>query len=167
MRVSTPSDPAQALIKRYTAWERRLENLMELFTQIQKFQKEHSKHYHTLSEIAGQSFPEGEGFTDDSRGVLSIWEALKEKSTTLARFHDGLHDSYNDHVVRELKNQLEEVRQFKKEMHRLRTREGAKVVKKQRRFFESVTDLKLSVNRLRIQNPSDDPFIRNRSKSLV
>jgi len=164
--VNTPADPAQALIRRYIAWEKRLENLIEFFTLVQKFQKDHSRHYTALSEVVGKKLHEDEGFVKDAQGVLSIWDSLHEKSLTLARFFNGLHDSYNDTVLTDLKSQLDEVRQFKSEIHQLRTREGAKVTKKQKRFFDSVTDLKLSINRLRTPTTYDDPFIRSRSKFL-
>jgi len=161
--VNTPTDPAQALIRRFTAWEKRIENLIEFFTQIQKFQKEHSRHYSALAEVTSQRVYEDEGFIDDPRGVLGIWNILRDKTLTLARFYDGLNDSYNDTVVKDLRSQLVDIRVFRTEIQHLRTREGSKVAKKQKRFFDSVSDLKLSINRFRKPTPSDDPFIRSRS----
>ena len=160
--VNAPIDPAQALLRRYTHWEKRLENLIEFFSQIQRFQKIHSKQYLDLAELAGHRFGLDENFHQD--GIISIWQGLKDKTTELGRFYDGLQESYNNTVINELKTRLQDIQMFKAEINRLRTNEAAAVAKKQKKFLESVGDLGVSINSMRTRSAKLDPFVVNRSR---
>ena len=137
--VNAPIDPAQALLRRYTHWEKRLENLISFFSLIQRFQKIHSKQYLDLSELAGQRF------------------GLEEN------FHHGLQESYNNTVINELNMRLQDIQMFKAEINRLRTNEAAAVAKKQKKFLDSVGDLGVSINSMRTRSAKLDPFVVNRS----
>jgi hypothetical protein len=72
--VNPPIDPAQALFKRFTSCEKRLENLVD-FSQIQRFQKDHACQY-----TAGQYFSE-EVLLKNC--VVSIWRRLRDKLLNL------------------------------------------------------------------------------------
>lgn len=157
--VNAPIDPAQALLKRFTAWEKRMDNLIEFFTQIQRFQKEHSKQYSALSDLAGQTF--GDEMLPEE-GVVSIWRGLRDKTSELARFYDGLFDGYNETIIKDLKTRLSDIRTFKSEIERLRSREATKVSKRQKKFFNAVSALNVSINRIRAPSARDDPFVENR-----
>ena len=157
--VNAPIDPAQALLKRFTAWEKRMDNLIEFFTQIQRFQKEHSKQYLALSDLAGQTF--GDEMLPEE-GIVSIWRGLRDKTSELARFYDGLFDGYNETIIKDLKTRLSDIRTFKSEIERLRSREATKVSKRQKKFFNAVSALNVSINRIRAPTARDDPFVENR-----
>ena len=159
--VNAPIDPAQALLRRYTHWEKRLENLMNFFSQIQRFQKIQSKQYSDLSDLVGQRFGLEENFHQD--GIVSIWKGLKDKTAALARFYDGLHECYNTTVISELRMRLKDIQMFKAEINRLRTNEATAVARKQKRFLDSVGDLGVSINSMRTRSPKFDPFVVNRS----
>ena len=157
--VNAPIDPAQALLRRFTAWEKRMDNLIEFFTQIQRFQKEHSRQYSALSDLAGQTF--GDEMLPDE-GIVSIWRGLRDKTYELARFYDGLFDCYNETITKDLKMRLSDIRTFKSEIERLRSREAAKVSKRQKKFLNAMSDLNISINRIRTPSARDDPFVENR-----
>jgi hypothetical protein len=157
--IDAPIDPAQALLKRFTAWEKRMDNLIEFFTLIQRFQKEHSKQYSALSNIAGQTF--GDEMLPEE-GIVSIWRGLRDKTSELARFYDGLYDCYNETIIKDLKMRLYDIRTFKSEIERLRSREVIKVSKRQKKFFNAVSHLNISISRIRTSSARDDPFVENR-----
>jgi hypothetical protein len=159
--VNAPIDPAQALLRRYTHWEKRLENLISFFSLIQRFQKIHSKQYLDLSKLASHRFGLEENFHQD--GIISIWRGLKDKTAELGRFYDGLQESYNNTVINELNMRLQDIQMFKAEINRLRTNEAAAVAKKQKKFLDSVGDLGVSINSMRTRSAKLDPFVVNRS----
>jgi hypothetical protein len=159
-----PVHPAQALLTRFTCWEKRIENLLDFFTQVQTFQKTHSRHYTALSLLAGHTFGEDERLQED--GVIRIWKGLQEKTGELARFYDGLSVSYDDTVLRELRMKLAEIRIFKGDLNRIRSKEAAKAEKRQGRFEEAVSNLTKSLNKVGDPKQMDDPFVANRSKSF-
>ena len=107
--VNAPIDPAQALLRRFTAWEKRMDNLIEFFTQIQRFQKEHSRQYSALSYLAGQTFGDE---TLPEEGIVSIWRGLRDKTAELARFYDGLYHCYYETIIKDLKMRLSDIRTF-------------------------------------------------------
>jgi len=158
--VNTPVDPAQALLRRFTGWEKRIENLIAFFTHVQKFQKVHSKHYTELSDLVMHKFGEDERLSED--GIVSIWRGLKDKTTELARFYDGLHDTYGETIVNDLKMRLADIRIFKNEITRLRSKQAEYVAGKQKRFLNAVGDLNDSINRIRTPTAREDPFVQNR-----
>jgi len=158
--VNPPTDPAQALLKRFTSWEKRMENLIDFFSQIQRFQKDHARQYTALSEISGQYF--GEEVLPDN-GVMSIWRGLRDKTAELARFYDGLSENYNETILKELRMRFADIRLFKSEIERLRSSEAAKVAEKQKKFFKTVRDLNVSIGRIRTQDAKNDPLVKNRS----
>lgn len=158
-----PIHPAQALLTRFTCWEKRIENLVEFFTQVQSFQKAHSRHYTALSLHAGQTYGEDERLRED--GVIRIWKGLQEKTAELARFYDGLAVSYDDTVLRELKMKLAEIRIFKGDLNRIRSKEAVKAEKRQGRFEDAVNNLTKSLNQVGDPKQRDDPLVANRSKS--
>jgi len=159
-----PVHPAQALLTRFTCWEKRIENLVEFFTQVQSFQKAHSRHYTALSLHAGQTYGGEERLSED--GVIRIWKGLQEKSAELATFYDGLAVSYDDTVLRELKMKLAEIRIFKGDLNRIRSKEAVKAEKRQGRFEDAVNNLTKSLNQVGNPKQRDDPLVANRSKSL-
>lgn len=158
--VNAPIDPAQALLRRFACWEKRMENLIEFFGQVQRFQKEHSRQYTTLSYLAGHHFGD-ENFPEE--GIVSIWRGLRDKTAELARFYDGLSDNYNETILKDLRMRLAEVRLFKSEIERLRSREAAKVAEKQKQFLKAVTALHVSINRIGTPRAGGDPLVENRS----
>ena len=158
--ANPPIDLAQALLRRFTCWEKRIENLIGFFLQIQRFQKEHSRQYTSLSELAGQQFGD-ESLPEE--GIRSIWGGLRDKSAELARFYDGLSDNYNETIIRELKMRLVEIRLFKSEIEQLRSSEATKVSTKQKKFLAAVSKLSVSINRIRSPSARSDPLIENRS----
>jgi hypothetical protein len=162
--VKPPSDPAQALLKRFTSWEKRVDNLIDFFKDVQRFQKEQARQYAGLSALAAERFGDDEHFPQD--GVNSIWAGLKEKTLEVSRFYDGLPESYNQLIVNDLKIKLADIRVFKNEIQRIRKREAVKVAKKHKRFLDSVNNLNSSINRIGRPAPGDDPFVENRSTSL-
>lgn len=163
--ANAPIDPSQALLRRYTHWEKRLLNLIDFFNSVQRFQKQISRQYTQLSDKAGQRFSVEENFHQD--GITSIWRGLKDKTGELARFYDGLHESYNQTVIKELNMRLQEIQIFKVEINRLHTKEVAAVAKKQQKFRDSVKDLGISINSMRTRNAKVDPFVVNRSIFLL
>jgi hypothetical protein len=159
-----PIHPAQALLTRFTCWEKRIENLIEFFTQVQDFQRIHSRHYLALSVLASQTFGEAERFRED--GVIRIWKGLQEKTAVLARFYDGLSTAYDETVLRDLKMKLAEIRIFKGDLNKIRSKEAARAEKKQGNFEVAVNNLTKSLNQIGVSKQRDDPFVANRSKPL-
>jgi GTP1/Obg family GTP-binding protein len=158
-----PSDPAHALQGRFTCWEKRIENLMEFFVQVQRFQREQSRQYANISEIANRKF-ENEKFADD--GIVSIWDGLRTKTAELAKFYHGLYDSYNDNILDDLKIHLADVKHFKSEVEGVRRRVTRAVARKHKRLRWAETGLKQSVAHVKPHSANDDPFVANRRIAL-
>jgi hypothetical protein len=162
--MCAPVHPAQALLTRFTCWEKRIENLVDFFTQVQTFQKAHSRHYTALSLQAAQTYGEDERLQED--GVVRIWKGLQEKTTELARFYDGLSVSYDNTIIRELRLKLAEIRTFKGDLNRIHSKEVAKAKKRQGRFEDAVNNLTKSLNPGGGSKQRDDPYVANRSNPL-
>ena len=160
-----PNHPAQALLTRFTCWEKRIENLLDFFTQMQAFQKTHSRHYTALSAQAAQTYGDDERLDED--GVVQIWKGLQQKTEVLARFYDGLSMSYEDKILRELRTKLGEIRILKGDLNRIRSKEVVKAEKKKWRFEEAVKDLTQTLNQIGSFKQRDDPYLANRSNSLI
>ena len=160
-----PIHPAQALLTRFTCWEKRIENLIEFFTQVQDFQRIHSRHYVALSALASQTFGEAERLRED--GIIRIWKGLQEKTGALAIFYNGLSTAYNETVIRDLNMKLAEIRIFKGDLNRIRSKEAAKAGKRQGKFENAVKNLTKSLNQIGVSKQRDDPYVANRSKALL
>jgi hypothetical protein len=158
--IPPPCDPAKALLERFTCWEKRLDNLIDFFTAVQSSQKDHSRQYAGLSRLAAEKFEDEDNF--DADGVLCIWKVLKEKTAQVSRFYDGLPESYNEVIIKDLRLRLADVRVFKSEIQRLRKWESAKVAKRHKKFIGAVNALNSSINRVGRLAPGDDPFVENR-----
>jgi hypothetical protein len=61
---------------------------------------------------------------------------------------------------------LADIRLFKSEIERLRSSEAAKVAERQKKFFNTVRDLNVSIGRIRTQDAKNDPLVKNRSIHL-
>jgi len=157
--ASSPIDPTHALLTRFAGWEKRVANLQKFFTQVQKFQRDIARHYVALSDTAGENFGDE---TLSPEGVITIWKGLKEKTTKLGRFYDGLSDTYLQKIIRELDKYAYEIKVFKGDIERLRSKAVDTVSKKQKDFQRSVRELQFSITRLRNNSGKDDPFVRNR-----
>jgi hypothetical protein len=157
--ASSPIDPAHALLKRFAGWEKRVANLQNFFTQVQRFQKDIARHYAALSDIAGENFGDE---TLSSDGVIAIWKGLRDKTFKLGRFYDGLSTTYLQKILTDLAKYAYEIKVFKGDIERLRSKEVDTVSKKQKDFQRSVRDLQFSITRLRTNSGKDDPFVRNR-----
>ena len=160
-----PNHPPQALLTRFTCWEKRIENLLDFFTQVQAFQKTNSRHYTALSAQAAQTYGDDERLDED--GVVQIWKGLQQKTEVLARFYDGLSMSYEDKILRELRTKLGEIKVLKGDLNRIRSKEVVKAEKKKWRFEEAVKDLTQSLNQIGSFKQRDDPYLANRSNSLI
>ena len=162
--MSAPVHPGQALLTRFTCWEKRIENLVDFFTQVQTFQKTHSRHYTALSLQAAQTYGEDERLQED--GVIRIWKGLHEKTTELARFYDGLSVSYDNTIIRELRMKLAEIKAFKGDLNRIHSKVAAKAKRRQGRFEEAVNDLTKSLNSGGASKQREGPYVASRSNSL-
>jgi hypothetical protein len=132
---------------------------------VQAFQKTHSRHYTALSAQAAQTGGDDERLHED--GVIQIWKGLQQKTEALARFYDGLSSSYEDKILRELRTKLGEIRILKGDLNRIRSKEVVKAEKKKLRFEEAVKDLTQSLNQIGSFKQRDDPYLANRSNSLI
>lgn len=157
--TSSPIDPAHALLKRFAGWEKRVANLQTFFNQIQCFQKDIARHYSALSDIAGENFGDE---TLSSDGVMTIWKGLRDKTRKLGVFYAGLSNTYVQKILGDLEKYALEIKVFKGDIERLRSKEVDTVSKKQKAFQRSVRDLQFSITRLRANSGKDDPFVRNR-----
>jgi predicted RNA-binding protein len=160
-----PTDPGPALLQRFTSWENRVDNIINFFAQVQKLQKEQSRQYTRLSQLAAEKFDDDENFHED--GVIGVWRVLREKTMEVSRFYNGLPDSYNEHILKVLRTKLADIRVFKNEIQRLRKQDATKVSKKHKRFLNAVNNLNSSINRIGRPTPGNDPFVENRSIPLL
>src|SRR5271156_4219997 len=161
--VDTQTDPAQTLLRRFSIWEKRIENLIDFFTRVQDFQKVQSRHYLALCDIATKRFGGGDDFPE--HGVNSISTALKDKMAALGTLYKGLGESYEDMILKDLKMSLSDIKIFKGELSSLRTTKTVEIAKRRQKFMDAVREVNVSINRIRIPSAEDDPFVENRSIS--
>jgi len=161
--VDTQEDPPETLLRRFTIWEKRIENLIDFFTKVEEFQKVQSRHCLLLSELAGKGlrFGGNDDFPED--GVNTIWTGLKEGMVGLSKFYSGVGESYEDAILKDLRIKLNEIRLFNGELSRLRTTKRLEVAKREKKFMDAVRDLNVSLNRISVPSAQDDPFVENRS----
>src|SRR5271169_4262681 len=69
----------------FVAWRSVIGNLIEYFEQLESYQKSKSKECTKLSKTLEVPFKTPEFAAD---GIATIWQALRDKATQMAQFHN-------------------------------------------------------------------------------